>query len=363
MKKILCLIDGLGSGGAERQMVGLAVLLKQKGYVVDLACYHNDVFCVPIAQKGGINPTVIKVGNSQLSKLLAVRSFIKEKGGYDWVISYKPGANAIACLLKMAGMRFRLIVSERNTDLIVGGKKKLFELYRWADYIVPNANSQGEFMIKNFPWMKDKIVTISNFTDVNHFLPNYSQPTGELIILTAARLAKQKNIIRYIESIALLKKRGIRNVHFDWYGHTQKGEEDYRELVMTKMKELGVEDMVSFHPSVTNIVDYYQKCSAFCLPSIYEGFPNVVCEAMSCGKPILCSRVCDNERLVKDGYNGLLFNPENTEDVADKIEQMVKMPKERRELWGKRSRELAIEMLSEEAFVNNYISLIENKSE
>lgn len=360
MKRILCLIDGLGSGGAERQMVGLAVLLKNKGYTVDLVCYHNDVFCVPIAQKGGVEPVVLKVNNSQWSKLLSVRRFIKERGGYDCVIAYKNGANAICCLLKMIGLKFKLIVSERNTDRAVGGKKKLFMLYRYADYVVPNSFSQGDFMSKHFPWMKKKIVVISNFTDTNHFTTKNTQKEGAIIVLTAARLARQKNIIRYLEAIALLKEKGVSNVHFDWYGHTQKGEEDYEEAVYAKVKKLGLEDTVTFHPSVTNIVDYYQSCDVFCLPSIYEGFPNVVCEAMSCGKPILCSRVCDNERLVRDGYNGLLFDPESAEDMADKMEKNINMNKEQRELWGKRSRELAIDILSEESFVNKYIALIES---
>lgn len=360
MKKILCLIDGLGSGGAERQMVGLAVLLKEKGYTVDLVCYHNDVFCVPIAQKGGINPTVLKVKDSQLSKLLTIKRFIKKQNGYDWVISYKDGANAIGCLLKIIGMRFKLIVSERNTDRVVGGKKRLFKLYRFADYVVPNSVSQAEFMSRHFPWMKEKIVVISNFTDTEHFSPDYSQNENKVVVLTAARLAKQKNIIKYLEAIAMLKNRGVSNVHFDWYGHAQKGEADYKNDIFAKVKELELDDLVSFHPSVSNIVDYYQACSVLCLPSIYEGFPNVVCEAMSCGKPILCSRVCDNERLVIDGYNGLLFDPGNAEDMADKMEKMINMTKEQRELWGKRSRELAIDILSEEAFVNKYIALIES---
>ena len=42
MKKILCLIDSLGAGGAQRQMVGLATFLKEKGYDVVVAIYHKD---------------------------------------------------------------------------------------------------------------------------------------------------------------------------------------------------------------------------------------------------------------------------------------------------------------------------------
>lgn len=360
MKKILCLIDGLGAGGAERQLVGLAIFLKKRGYQVDLLCYHKDLFCLPMAQEGGITPVELQVKKSRWAKLMAIRRFIKDKGGYDCVISYKDGPNAICCLLKLMGMKFKLLVSERNTTTVMNvGKKRLYNLYRFTDYVVPNSYSQSDFLSQNYPWMKKKIVTITNYTDIHKFTAHFNQQDGVLSIMTAARLAKQKNVIRYLEAIKLLKKRGVSNVHFDWYGHVQKGEEEYGDAVLAKVKEMDVEDYITFHPNVSNIVDYYHQCAVFCLPSIYEGFPNVVCEAMSCGKPILCSRVCDNGRIVDDGFNGLLFDPNNPKDIADKIEKIVCMSKEEREVFGERSRSIAIEMFSEESFVNKYISLIE----
>ena len=92
MKSILCLIDGLGSGGAERQMTGLSVMLKQKGYHVDLVAYHEEKdFYVSLAKQGGIEPVFLNVGPSQWSKIKSVRHFIKQQGGYDCVIAYKPG--------------------------------------------------------------------------------------------------------------------------------------------------------------------------------------------------------------------------------------------------------------------------------
>lgn len=361
MKKILCLIDGLGAGGAERQLVGLAIFLKKKGYEVDLVCYHKDLFCLPMAKQGGISPVILEVKQSQWAKLMAIRRFIKDNGGYDCVISYKDGPNAICCLLKLMGMRFKLLVSERNTTTVMNaGKKRLYNLYRLTDYVVPNSYSQGDFLSQNYPWMKKKIVTITNYTDIQKFTAHFDQQDGVLSIMTAARLAKQKNVIRYLEAIHLLKKRGVSNIHFDWFGHVQKGEEECGDIALVKVKELDVEDYITFHPNVSNIVDYYHKCAAFCLPSIYEGFPNVVCEAMSCGKPVLCSRICDNGKIVKDNYNGLLFDPNNPVDIAEKIESMVCMPKAQREEWGRRSRSIAEEMFSEDTFVNKYISLIEN---
>ncbi len=360
MKKILCLIDGLGAGGAERQMTGLAILLKQKGYSVDFVSYHEEKnFYVPLAQQRGVNPVILQVEGSRWSKIKAIRHYIRKQGGYDCIIAYKEGPNAMGCLLKLTGLRYKLIVSERITDQTIGPKRNLFRLYRLADFVVPNSFSQGEFLANNFPWMKKKIVPITNFTDTNWFLPSEKEQSNTFRVLTAARISRQKNIIKYLESIALLRKKGLNNVRFDWYGNVEIGQDDYAKKCKDKIKELELEDVFEFHKATPEILKQYQLCDLFCLPSLYEGFPNVVCEAMSCGKPILCSRVCDNSRIVSDGNNGLLFDPKNVEDMADKLLQMINMSQEQRDQWGKKSREIAVDLLSEESFVNKYIRLIE----
>lgn len=362
MKKILCLIDGFGSGGAERQMVGLAILLKRKGYYVDLVAYHEEKsFYVTHARQGGIEPIYLHSEQTRWSKLISVRRFIRKQGGYDCIIAYKDGPNAIGCLLKLLGLRFKLIVSERNADTVVGGKKNLFKLYRMANYVVPNSYSKGEFLAKNFPWMEKKIKTITNFTDVVYFSPKTTSLSQKkkYRVLTVGRLTKEKNILNYLDAVLLLKEKGVANLHFDWYGDVGYGAEDYAKECNEKMISNGLIDYFEFHKATPDILKHYQECDLFCLPSLYEGFPNVVCEAMSCGKPIICGDICDNSRIVSEGNNGLLFDPNNVEDMADKLLQMINMSQEQRDQWGKKSREIAVDLLSEESFVNKYISLIE----
>lgn len=360
MKKILCLIDTLGMGGAERQMIGLALMLKQRGYRVDLVTYYDHDFHAELVQHYGLGSVTLHVGSSPWSKLMAVRSYIQEKGGYDCVIAYKSGPNIIGCLLRLMGMKFRLIVSERNTTQHIGRKENIqFSLYRKADFVVPNSQTQVYFISEHFPWLKKKTVAITNFTDTNYFAANFTEVGEKLNIMTTARVASQKNILRYIDTIYLLRKRGVKNVHFDWYGDVQAGEEAYGEKVFDKVKEMHLEDMITFHPATPKILVHYQQCDIFCLPSNYEGFPNVICEAMSCGKPILCSRVCDNPYIVKEGENALMFDNTNVEDMADKIQQICTMTQDNLTQWSKRSREIAVELLSMNAFADKYIKLIE----
>lgn len=362
-KKILCLIDTLGMGGAERQMIGVALFLKQKGYKVDLVTYYGHDFYAGLVEKYGLKSVTLHVKDNKWSKLQAVKRYIKASGGYDWVIAYKTGPAVIACMLKMLGAKFHLIVSERNTNQSISrGDKQKFFFYRWADYVVPNAYSQELFIKQNFKSLSSKIVTITNFTDTEHFNPVAFIANKKINIMTAARVAKQKNIQNYLEAIKRLKEEGYASrVHFDWYGDVQPGEEMYGDTCYRSRVELGVEDMIDFHPATRNIVTHYQSCDIFCLPSIYEGFPNVVCEAMSCGKPIVCSRVCDNPHIVQENVNGLFFNPEDVNSIYKGLKQMIEMSMDERMKYGIKSREIAETLFSKEAFVQKYIRLVESK--
>lgn len=360
-KKNLCLIDGLGTGGAERQMIGLVLCLKRKGYEVDLVKYHELNNYSELLKSYGIEVVTLPTKGSAVLKVLAIKNYIKSRGGYGCVIAYKDGPAMIGCLLKLMGGKFRLIVSERNTSQKLSVKERIkFRLYRLADSIVPNSFSQEEFIRTNYPRLAGRIVTITNYTDIDMFVPAADVQTADMVrVLTMARVVRQKNVFRYLDAIALLKERGVDNVHFDWYGGSQAGQEDYFKAVAERVIEAQLQDYVTFHPATDNVIEKYQRCSFFCLPSNYEGFPNVICEAMSCGKPIVCSRVCDNPYIVREGKNGLFFDNTNAQDIADKLQYMIEQSPEKRREWGAKSREISETLFSMQAFADKYISLIE----
>lgn len=361
MKKILCFIDAFSLGGAERQLIGLAMFLKQKGYDVTLLAYHQENFYEGLLQSNKLHYEILQTGESQWSKVKAVRRYIKQQNGFDWVIAYKNGPCIIACILKLLGLKSKVLVSERNTTQILTKRERTkYFLYRFADYIVPNSYSQAKFISVHVPSLKQKIVTITNFTDTEHFATVNKKQMPVLKAMTAGRIAKQKNILKFLEAISIVSKNGIKDILFEWYGDVQPGEESYGEQVLSEVQDLGLDDIISFYPATKDIVKKYQECDVFCLPSIYEGFPNVICEAMSCGKPIVCSNVCDNPQIVENGKNGFLFNPNDVKDIAKCITRIYKMSQDMRNKMGKVSRTIAEQKFSEQAFVEKYITLIES---
>lgn len=358
MSKILCLIENLGSGGAERQLTGLATLLKKHGYEVEVWYYVQKDFFVPILNDNGVGTHFLVDAANPRKRFFAFHRHIKQWKP-DTVISYSVSPSMIVCLIKLFGAKFKLIVSERSTTQRLNKREKIkFLLYRWADVIVPNSQSQANFIDKNFSSLKHKVKIITNFVDTDKFSPSIAPKSTheETRMVCVGRLMLPKNLPSFVEAIAKVVSDGFR-IQVDWFG--QDLQDKYSHQVHDAVKEKGLEEVFIFHQPTSTIEDEYRKADVFCLPSIYEGFPNVLCEAMSCGLPVICSRVCDNPTIVKENENGLLFDPLNVGNIATTIEDFISLSPDEKEKMGRKSREIALNMFSKDKFVSNYFEIIE----
>lgn len=357
MKKILCFIDSLGAGGAQRQIVGLACFLKERGYDVTVACYYDNRFYVDQICSNGVHYMFFKKAKKTTFRLWHVACYF-HKLKPDVVIAYLETPSICACVAKLFNHSFKLIVSERSTTQHTGRNERIrFNLYRFADYVVPNSFSQEKYIRTNFSKLVDKIVTIPNFVDLEHFVPPLKRCCHEVPeIMIAASIQPCKNTIGLIDAVAVLSAKGLR-FHISWYGLNIK-HIDYINQCGQKIEQLGLADYIELKEKTANIKEFYQKSDFFCLPSFYEGTPNVICEAMACGLPVVCSDVCDNSKYVIEGENGFLFNPKNTNSIVAAFERLFALSDEKYKSYCSQSRLLAEKMFSKEVFVNAYLKLI-----
>lgn len=353
--KVLCIIEALGSGGAERQLVGLASMLKKDSYEVRVMTYYPKDFYKYILDEAGVDFCYLKSAKSKIKRVPVIASYIKRYSP-DILICYSPSSAAMACLLKFLGFKYKLIVSERNSIRINNWREKIkFFCYKWADYIVPNSYEQELFIEKNYQKLIDKTTVITNFVDTEYFSPGEEYTCHQPCrIICVGRDNPQKNQLRFLESLKILVDKGA-VFHVDWYGSF---ESSYGQKCKETIKDLGIEDFITLKGETKNVRDEYRTHDVFCLPSIYEGFPNVLCEAMSCGLPVVCSNVCDNPLIVQEGVNGLLFDPNNTEDMASTIREMILMPISEKDRISTANRKKAINMFSKDAFLAKYKQLI-----
>ncbi|MEE1085503.1 MAG: glycosyltransferase family 4 protein [Paludibacteraceae bacterium] len=358
MKRILLITEHLGSGGAERQICGLTIMLTKAGYPCRLITYIKDQFYEPLLRQNGADYEFLPELQNKKTRVWRMAKYVR-KYNPDVVISYLPSVNKAMCLAKLF-FKAKLVVSERNNNTcITTGDKIQFNLYRMADSIVPNSHSQGKFISTNFPFLSEKVCPIINFVNVNRFTPASEPVENETMrIVTVARYTEQKNMLVYLKAVRKVKDLGL-NVHFDWYGDKNDNPSYYAE-VEKEYQRLELADYLTLHEANQKIEEEYRKADAFCLPSLYEGYPNVVAEAMACELPVICSNVYENPYIVEDGVSGFLFDPENVDDIVSAVQKLVSATKEERRKMGVLNRQLCLERNTEEKFIKSYIKLIES---
>lgn len=357
--KIILFTDSLGSGGAQRQLCGLAVLLKNKGYNVKIATYHDAPFYEEYLNENNVEHELIPNSSNTFKRLVNVYLYFKREKP-DWVIAYQETPSLVSCVAKLFGAKFKLLVSERNTTQRLTIRDRIrFNLYRLANAIIPNSYAQGDYLVSRYPWMHDKCLVISNFVDMIEFYPLYKERGDIPKFIIVGSISEPKNTKRLIDACRLLKDKGVK-VRIEWYGWTESPS-SYMIECSNLISQYDLTDYITFQNKQLNISSKYREAEYFCIPSIYEGTPNVLCEAVACGLPVIGSDVCDNARYIKDGVNGFLFNPLDSNSIADCFMKIISLSNVEYESFCKQSRNLAVEKLSSEIFVNKYLSVIHDE--
>jgi len=100
-----------------------------------------------------------------------------------------------------------------------------------------------------------------------------------------------------------------------------------------------------------------KNCYCLVLPSITEGLPRVIMEAMALGKPVVASRVGGIPDLIQDGQNGFLFEVGNSKELAEKLRILLNNKTLAVEM-GKKGQELIQSKFSNEKYISNYLQMI-----
>lgn len=361
----LFVIDNLSTGGAQRQMVNLAVGLTARGYSVEVFCYtHGDLLAQPLLDHGIPIHWEYKRSRFSLDVIFKLRKLIAS-GEYDLVLSFLTTPNIYALL---AGKFLKLrpvpvIVSERFCDLPgVTSTIDWFarQLYRLADQVVSNSYHQTEHLKTNFAWLKDRVCTIYNGYDLEVFRPAPVEPDNHpLKILAIASVSPYKNGMCLVEALNILRQRNGVTPSVDWIGQlVLMGDRlEYLNLMQQSISKYGLEKQWQWLNQRSDIVEQMHSHDVLVHPSFGEGLPNVVCEALACGRPVLLSDTLDHRNLVQDGESGYLFDYQNPSELADKLIQFMNLPPSERHMMGSKGRGFAEAHLSKERLTDDYEKL------
>lgn len=164
-------------------------------------------------------------------------------------------------------------------------------------------------------------------------------------------LIPRKGIDKLLQSLYELKKIGkLNNLYLSIAG-TGEGENDLKVLC----SKYGLEDIVQFHGWISGKEkeDLIMRSQAAILPSIHEGLPVSILEALSYGMPVIASDVGDVASAVIDGINGYLIQPGDVKQLERRLESVN--DKKRFLQMSIESRNLAEKVFSEEKFFKTII--------
>lgn len=222
-----------------------------------------------------------------------------------------------------------IICSERNSlslyQHIKRTKKWSFNFLLLA--LTDKITVQFSSYVDDYPfWLRSRIWVIPNpvSTPDLQARPQIPSTDGRFRLITVGRLCTQKNQLALIESFAKLASRFICwDLHILGDG---PDEEKLRQFVGIN----SLSDRVFFLGRVKGVDSWLADSHLFCFPSLWEGFPNALAEAMACGLPSVGFASCAGVRdLIIDGKTGLLA-AEN--DLVLALEKLMSSPDLRKEM-------------------------------
>lgn len=189
---------------------------------------------------------------------------------------------------------------------------------------------------------------LPNGVDIDRFIPRFDRGGAGAVVGTVGRLDPVKDQATLIDALALLQQR-VAAVRLIIVG---KGP-CLRDLRL-RAEQRGVAHLCSI-ASRADVLPLLQQMTVFVLPSLAEGTPGAVLEAMACGLPIVASRVGGVPELVEDGVSGTLVDPGNAQALASAIERYICTPSlARQHAWAARQ---AAEGRSMQASADAYLAM------
>ena len=308
--KIMQVIPYFCFGGAEIMCENLTYALKNAGQEVFVVSLYNEQ--TPIARRmeeAGIRIVYLdkKLGLNLSMVPKLVRVIRQERP--DVVHTHLDVIKYAVLAAKLAGVKKCVHTVHSLADREAEGRvqKIINGFYFRRGWSVPVAltpevrNSVAEF----YGLPLSRVSVIYNGIDLSRCVPKTTYETGETVtILHVGRFDVPKNHPGLLEAFRLLLETHpecrLRLV----------GDGELRPDMEKLAREKGIADAVEFCGMQSNVYPYLHDADIFTLPSIYEGNPMTIIEAMGTGLPIVASRVGGIPDMISDGESGLLVEPE-----------------------------------------------------
>ncbi len=378
--KVVYLITGLNTGGAE-------VLLEQFLGLLDRNYFEPVVLSfIPIGEIGrniermGVGCYSLNIrktlnDKNQESKLaLFLRSmavvfiefpklvkFIKKEKP-DIVHAHLFHANLLGRLAgKICGVP--IIISTIHNVNFGGGLRE--RLLRYTDNLgtvtVAISKNVATAMIDKGVVPSHRLRVIENgvnpdkFSNTNDVTNTIRKQLGasakQHLLVSVGRLTEQKGYPYLFKALEYLQE------HRDDLLSVILGDGEESRTLENIVKQSGLNKSVVFLGNKSNVADYLMASDIFVMPSLWEGLPISLLEAMACGLPVVATNVGGVPEVVADNESGFLVPAKDSEALADKISVLLSMSDTERREFGAHGRKIILNKFSLKNTVQSYVDL------
>ena len=334
----------------------------EKGFSVSVTAPYDEIYfkkfeeigcttyCMPIEAKG-INPI------TDLLLILKYRKLLKSLKP-DLSITYTIKPNIYASIAAQSlGIKFLPVTTGLGYTFLSKGivswiARLLYKFaFRKAEQVwFLNKDDMAAFKAAHLIAEEKMIQLYGEGVDTTFFSAK-PIPVNDMIFLLVGRMLKDKGVVEFVEAARILKKK-YPSVRFQllgavWLDNPAAIKED-EILSWTK------EGIVEYLGKTSDVRPYVEKAMCVVLPSYREGVPCTLMEAASTARPLVATDVPGCHEVVVDGFNGFLCDVKNAEDLAIKMERVILMSPEERELMGKNGRQLMIDKFDVKHVISQY---------
>jgi glycosyltransferase involved in cell wall biosynthesis len=333
--RLLLVVDSLEVGGAERHVADLAAALHRKGHEVEVACSVAGGLAQRLQEAGvPFRPLTERLVKRRVSPAYArgVGRLLKEKS-FDLVHAHIY-ASAVAAAIATRKTGPRLVITEHTEASWQTWWTR--RVSRWAhgraSHTIAVSTPIRRRLIEKDRVPPDRVSLIPNAViPAPDDPPNLSGtlPDGwleEPLVGVVARLQPEKGVATFLKAAALVSKAspGARFLVV--------GDGPLREELRDLVGRLGVEDRVRFLGYRTEARALIRLLDVLVVPSLTEGSPLIVLEAMAAGVPVVASAVGGVPDQARHGEEGLLVPPGDPEALAGAMDELLRDPRRARRL-------------------------------
>jgi glycosyltransferase involved in cell wall biosynthesis len=360
--KILYLTTTSKLSGTEKMLCELSRRINKRKYEIMVCTIVDDLSeqLLEILRREGIKTVCLNLDKKwKLWKIFRLFKVIHD---------FKP--DILQSFLFFDNIMSRFFGKLFNVPIIISGQRNV-EVY-WSsfrnfidkttisltDYIVSNSYAGKKILIERKKVSKEKIRVIHNGVNTENFnnlrkinlLDLINKDVSSISVLGfVGRLIDQKGLNYLIRAIAKLKDENLSCLII--------GEGKEKEKFKKIAKNLKIENLIFFLGRRNSAWRYMKNFDILILPSLGEGMPNVILEAMIQEVPVIATNVGGIPEIIVDGENGFLVEPRDIRGLYDKIKYVLNLSEEKRKKIGKNAKKIVEEKFSIKRMVKEYENL------